>query len=369
MRHSTLRPYNDDDYSYILNCMRELISKYQHCRDSATPCGQCLSDFLGHIAIAISELMKYAPSKEPVDEYAHLSQLTLMSKDLLGIDAKAVCKDIWALIDRKSAHLETTHLAKPPAKVPYTTNDLQPRRRANDDDGDNFNSMESEDDEAPIIKMTFQPRRRMQPLTLVSDGRVNEGNVAVLRDAINAPSAADQNLPGTSPTTSSVLEPTTENQQPRQPSSSSAANAMPRLPRRAQTSVFQGLISNYGIIDGRTSATTSFNTLARSSSPSHDSFILSRPSSPPLPATPRPPTAVADFSVVERAPPTFQPDPPMNSEGQRAGMFDEVHELDDTKHVYLTAEEQWIAAGRPATVSVPMGGPNPTREASSSKEL
>ncbi|KAI4196630.1 MAG: hypothetical protein LQ350_006453 [Teloschistes chrysophthalmus] len=352
MPTSTLRPYDERSYSRTLNCIRELISLYNHhCTTAENPCEQCLAGWLRTIASQISKLMEYAPSKDAATEYAHYSQLDRMSKQLLRIDEKSVCQEIWTLINRKLDYLESTPLAKPLPRAAYgqgawIEDDLHGWRASDVDDffdGDDFNSMESEDEETPI-QITFQPRRGRQPVTLMSEGRVNETNMAVLRDAINAPSATDENLPGA---TSSAPESSPETQQPRELSS-------------AQPSVrLEDLITNYNLIDPRSSAAN--NPPARTFSSLHNQSTLPRAPSPPFPPPPRLRSAIADFGIVERAPPPISQadDEPTELEGedQGASLSGDLHWTDGTEHAYMTVEEQWNAAGRPATVIAPLAGP------------
>ncbi|KAL9584298.1 MAG: hypothetical protein Q9212_002207 [Teloschistes hypoglaucus] len=317
MPPSTLRPYVERDYSRTLNCMRELISKYNHhCATAEDPSEDGLAGILRVIAIYISELINCALSEDAATEYTHLSQLDRMSKQLLQIDEKSVCQEIWTLIDRKSKFLESTPLAKPLPRAAYgqgawIQDDLHGWRASVVDDffdSDDVNSMDSDYEEAPI-RITFQPRRSRQPVTLMSEGRVNETNMAVLRDAINVPSAADENLLGA---TSSVPELIAENRQHEEPYS-------------AQPSVrLEDLITNYNLIDRRSSGAN--NPPAR----------LSTWPSPSSPRTPRLRSAVADFDIVERAPPMInQPHgEPTESEGeaQGAGVSEDIHWSDGTEH-------------------------------------
>ncbi|KAL8688855.1 MAG: hypothetical protein Q9218_005333, partial [Villophora microphyllina] len=205
--HLVLLPYNDRDWTYGLSRMRASIEKYhQHCKDYAERCEHCLHGLLCDIGIEIDILMEYAPSKQPVDEYANLSQLTKISKHLLLIDKKDVlCGRIWELIDRKARYLEDTHLAKPPPRVADEQqgweDEFQPGWKGSDDDdfddGDDVNSMVSEYEEGVPIKITFQPRGGVQPVTLMSDSQLHGGNMAVLMDAIITPSAGENSQSST----------------------------------------------------------------------------------------------------------------------------------------------------------------------------
>ncbi|KAI4100914.1 MAG: hypothetical protein L6R37_005166 [Teloschistes peruensis] len=354
MLHSNLRPYVDRHYSQILNCMRELISKYNHrCATAEDPCEECLAGVLRDIAIEISELMNYALSEDAATEYANFSRLDEMSKQLLRIDEKSVCMEIWTLIDRKLLYLESTPLSKPLPRAAYgqgawIQDNLHGWRASDVDDlfdGDDVNSMDSGNTETPI-KITFQPRRGRQPFTLVSEGRVNEANMALLRDAINATSAADENLPGA---TSSAPELTPENQHTRLVSTTQPLVALGEL------------ISNYNLIDPGSFANNSLNLPARPFSSVYNRSTLPRSTSPPSLPPPRLRTTVADFDIVERAVTSIsQPEDESmesESEGQGAGMVEDIYWSDGIEHAYMTAQEQWIAAGRPATAIAPVGGP------------
>ena len=106
-------PYNEKQYNSGLEQIQGLINQY-HRRQYEQPCAVCLRGILLDIAFFITLLMAYAPSNEPIDNYADFSRLDKISKQLLLFDRKAITKNIWVLLKRKMQALEDSEFAKPP---------------------------------------------------------------------------------------------------------------------------------------------------------------------------------------------------------------------------------------------------------------
>lgn len=355
-----LSEYNDTQYSSGLNQIQDLINSFhQHCKEYAHPCEDCLAAMLRDIAILLALLMNFGPSKHLVDEYANLSRLDRMSKQLLVIDTKAVCKDIWVLIDRKLRALEDTPFAQPPPRVSYSERvtdeaaweeegQFDEVGRRVSDDGDDTSPFQFGDTPIEVI---WRPQTDVDARVPVEEHQVDE--MALTPDLL---SRISDSLAGYI----SQLSTTDDS-----PQVSDAP--VPGRPSEDQTTTNAASVSTLDFAEGEPRSAFSDTTASSSRT------VTPQPSSASQSA------AVSDI-IIERPPRTYSPIPPGPSQPstsqpssvslstvsdiiERQPTFtlsssldpQELQEFLDpdwTLALPRTAEEQWIAEGRPATVRV-----------------
>ncbi|KAL8704123.1 MAG: hypothetical protein Q9201_002707 [Fulgogasparrea decipioides] len=386
----SLQEYNDRQYSHNLNLIQNGINGYHKlCKDYAAPCEHCLETILDDIAFLLSILLTYGPSKNLVDEYANLSRLTKFSEQLLLIDSKSMCKDIWVLIDRKLRILDDTYLAIPPPRVPYeerVTNEAaweeegefdEIGRRVDDGGG-------LPDADAAPFEIIWRPDDSVEPESTVLrnasiDGRrtnhfaiatASASSFDVLQRRPRPQAVAASTSSATIPSGSSTAPPLAVSEhRGRAPTSQFSVNTtsssdftVVEQPAQLQASTVSGLSQSVASrsAPAHGSAMSNFNIIERpyqtlSSTTSTLSQNLE------IQPSPAPRSAVSNFDIIERAPPS---QPAIVESAAIDLMSLSLSDLDQV--LFSTAtnetdEEAWIRAGRPPTVRIYNNSrPNPS---------
>ncbi|KAL8736358.1 MAG: hypothetical protein Q9181_002463 [Wetmoreana brouardii] len=400
---SSLQEYNDSQYSYNLDLIQKGINGYhQHCKDYATPCEHCLEIILDDIAFLLSILLTYVPSKDLVDEYANLSRLTKYSKQLLLIDSKGVCKDIWVLIDRKLRVLDDTRLAIPPPRVPYeerVTDEAaweeegqfdEIGRRVDDGDG-------PPDADAAPFEIIWRPDDSVEPdSTTLRNASIDGRRINHFATAATSAPSFDVLIPRTNsaiitsgPSTAPTLAVSEHQEAGRAHASQSSANAsslsdftiverapptQPAMTESATTDLMSPRLSDPDqLLQPQVTAPTTVQTSSSPQPPAPSSVmsnsnIIERPSQTTsstistlsqnlaIQHSPAPQSAISDFNIIERAPPS---QPAMTESATTDLMSLSLSDLDRllsstaaASPVNETDEEAWIRAGRPPTVRI-----------------